>query len=208
VLPLNTYLVSPDLDGLIAVLDAVPHTTKSLLTLSRGDDTDTTSLYLELKVTWRRQSPSQTYEWNTILIEIPDLTFFPFAPRILAGHPLLPVELVLTIDVTPHMSHPDHTQYLVTYTFENPTSILLHVDIQLESSNECGFAGPKSFGLNLFAFTTYELKMVIIPIVAEWARLPRLVVVDEERKTTLEILRMSDDLKIEGQDLFIRVLAK
>jgi hypothetical protein len=76
------------LENLIVVLDTVPHTAKTVLTLTRAADTDTTVLHLDLAVTWRRQSSSQTYEWNTISIPIPELTFFPFAPRILAG-PLL-----------------------------------------------------------------------------------------------------------------------
>jgi hypothetical protein len=84
--------------------------------------------------------------------------------------------------------------------------VLLHIDAHFESSDECGFAGAKAFGVNLFAFTTYELKVIVIPIVAEWARLPRLqIVTDDERKMALEILRMTDDLKVEGQDLFLRV---
>jgi hypothetical protein len=82
----------------------------------------------------------------------------------------------------------------------------LHIDAHFESSDECGFAGAKTFGVNLFAFTTYELKVIVIPIVAVWARLPRLqIVTDDERKMALEILRMTDDLKVEGQDLFLRV---
>ena len=76
-------------DNLIVVLDTVPHTNKTVLTLTRANDTDTTVLQLDLVVTWRRQSSSQTYEWNTISIRIPELTFFPFAPRILAGTLLL-----------------------------------------------------------------------------------------------------------------------
>ena len=113
---------------------------------------------------------------------------------------------ILILDVAPHTSHSDHKQYLITYTFENPTSALLHIDAHFESSDECGFAGAKAFGVNLFAFTTYELKVIVIPIVAEWARLPRLqIMTDDERKMALEILRMTDDLKVEGQDLFLRV---
>ena len=77
--------------------------------------------------------------------------------------------------------------------------------MHLESSDECGFAGAKAFRVNLFAFTAYELKLIVLPIVAEWARLPRLVGMDDDRKRSLEILRMTDDLKIEGQDLFLRV---
>jgi len=73
------------LDNLIVVLNAVPHTGKMVLTLTRGNDIDTTVLQLNLVVTWRRQSSSQTYEWNTISMPIPELTFFPFVPRVLAG---------------------------------------------------------------------------------------------------------------------------
>ena len=114
----------------------------------------------------------------------------------------------MIIDVAPHISHSDHNQYLLSYSFENPTSTLLHIDVHFESSDECGFAGAKAFGINLFAFTTYELEVIVIPIVAEWARLPRLVVMDDERKMALEILRMTDDLKVEGQDLFLRIPTK
>ena len=73
------------LANLMVVLDAVPHTAETVLTLTRANDTDTTVLQLNLVVTWRRQSSSQTFEWNTISMPIPELTFFPFVPRILAG---------------------------------------------------------------------------------------------------------------------------
>jgi hypothetical protein len=56
-----------------------------MLALTRPEDTDITLLHLDLSVTWRRQSSSQAQDWNTITISVPELTFFPFAPRILAG---------------------------------------------------------------------------------------------------------------------------
>ena len=70
----------------MVVLDIVPHTAETLLTLTRGNDTDTTVLQVDLVVIWRRESLSETYEWNTLSIPVPELTFFPFAPRILAGN--------------------------------------------------------------------------------------------------------------------------
>jgi len=57
----------------------------------RPEDTDTTLLHLNLSVSWRRQSSSMT-ECNTLTIPVPELTFFPFAPRILSGLPLILVE--------------------------------------------------------------------------------------------------------------------
>jgi len=35
--------------------------------------------------------------------------------------------------------------------------------------------------------------------------LPRIFVLDDERKRYLEILRTTDDLKVEGQEMFVRV---
>jgi len=199
-------LVYDSQSNLKLVLDTLPHTAETLLTLTRVTDTDTTILQVNLLVTWRRKSPSDIYEWNTISIPVPELTFFPFAPRILAGDLRAFFIFFLIVDVvTPHTLHSDLKQYLVSYTFENPTPALLHIDVHFESSDESGFAGPKAFSVNLFAFTTHELKVIVIPVVAEWARLPRLVVMDDERKMPLEILRMTDELKVEGQDLFLRI---
>jgi hypothetical protein len=49
------------------------------------------------------------------------------------------------------------------------------------------------------------LKLIVIPVKEEWARLPQIVVFDSERKRMLELSRATDDLKIEGGDLFLRV---
>lgn len=73
---------------LIVVLDTTAHTAETRLSLTRPEDTEITLLHLNLSVTWRRQS-STTDDWNTLTIPVPELTFFPFAPRILAGPPLL-----------------------------------------------------------------------------------------------------------------------
>lgn len=79
------------------------------------------------------------------------------------------------------------------------------IDVHFESTVECGFSGPNSFRLTLLAFTSYELKLIVIPVKEEWARLPQIIVFDNERKRALELLRATDDLKIEGGDLFLRV---
>ena len=67
------------------VLDTAPHLAQTSLLLTRREDTEMTLFQLHLVVTWRRQSSSQCYEWNSISIPIPELTFFPFAPRVLAS---------------------------------------------------------------------------------------------------------------------------
>jgi hypothetical protein len=92
----------------------------------------------------------------------------------------------------------------VSYTFENPTSFLATIDVDFEPSRECGFAGPKCFRLNLLAFTAYEVKLIVLPIKDEWVKLPRLVALDEQKRL-LEVLRVTDELKIEGPDLFLRI---
>ena len=73
--------------NLITALDAAPHSAEISLILTRPENTDITLLYLDLVVTWRRKSSSQTHEWNIISIPVPELTFFPFVPRVLAGIP-------------------------------------------------------------------------------------------------------------------------
>ena len=67
------------------MLDTAPRTADTSLVLTRPEDTDITILHLDLAVTWRRQSSSLEHEWNTISIPIPELTFFPLVPRVLAG---------------------------------------------------------------------------------------------------------------------------
>src|SRR5437762_13914439 len=95
-------------------------------------------------------------------------------------------KLVLTVDVTPHSLYPEYPQYLITYTFENPTSALLGIDVHFESTIECGFSGPNSFRLSLLGFSSYQLKLIVIPVKEEWARLPQIIVFDSERKRMLE----------------------
>ena len=71
----------------MVVLDAAPHLAETNLIVTRRENTEITLLHLDLTVTWRRQSSSETHDWNTISIPVPELTFFPFAPRVLAGIP-------------------------------------------------------------------------------------------------------------------------
>ena len=185
---------------LILELDTVAHTAETRLSLVRAEDTDTTLLHLNLSVTWRRQS--STTDWNILTMPVPELTFFPFAPRILAGlSPYLSKHL--TADVTPYTLIPDHPQYLVTYPFENPTPTMLNLQIHLDISEDCAFAGPKLTRAGLLPFTSYVVKAIIFPIEGEWVKLPRLSAVDDERKRTLDVLRLTDELKIEGMDLFL-----
>jgi hypothetical protein len=69
------------------VLDTLSHHTETTLTLKRPIDTEANLLlHLNLSITWRRQSTTQKYEWNELIVPIPELSFFPFAPRILAGN--------------------------------------------------------------------------------------------------------------------------
>lgn len=113
--------------------------------------------------------------------------------------------IYLTVDVTPHVVQPDFPQYLVTYVFENPTPNMLRLEVHIESTEESAFAGQKLFRLGLLPFQTYEMKMIILPLKQDWVRLPRLTVLDEERKRMVDVLRMSDDLKNEGVDLLLKV---
>jgi len=107
--------------------------------------------------------------------------------------------------VTAINRHPGFAQNIVTYTFENPTSLLLNLDVHFESNDECAFSGLATFRLTLLAFSSYTLKVIVTPLKGEWAMLPRIFVLDDERKRYLEILRMTDDLKVEGQEMFVRV---
>jgi hypothetical protein len=81
---------------------------------------------------------------------------------------------------------------------------MLNLDIHLDSSEDCAFAGPKFSRVELLPFTSYVVKTIICPIEGEWVKLPRLSALDDDRKRTLEMLRLTDDLKIEGMDLFLR----
>ena len=76
-------------DGVI-VLETTAHTVDTTLVVSRPADSQATPLHLKLLVTWRRQGiMTLQYEWNTISVPIPELTFFPFAPRVLTGTSIL-----------------------------------------------------------------------------------------------------------------------
>ena len=99
---------------------------------------------------------------------------------------------------------PEYPQYLVTYSLENPCPTMLNLQIHLDSSEDCAFAGPKLTRASLLPFTLYVVKVIVAPIEGEWVKLPRLSALDEQRKRTLEVLRLTDDLKIEGMDLFLR----
>ena len=194
---------------LIEVLDSSPYTAKSLLTLSRVEDAELSTVQLELRVEWRRRSQSQTFEWNSTSIPIPELTFFPFMPRVLAGKKKsIQILTGLIQDVGPLNQDSAYPQFVMTYIIENPTPQMVQLDIRFESTDECGFSGLKSCGMSLLAFSSHEVKAIIIPLRTEWAKLPRLVVTDSERKRVLEILRVTDDLKIEGSDLFLRISSK
>jgi hypothetical protein len=113
--------------------------------------------------------------------------------------------LLSNVDVAPHSLHPDIPQYFVNYTFENPTSALLHLETHIESSDVCTFAGPKQVRVGLMPFTSHVMRLIVLPVGREWVRLPRLIAMDDERKTVLEVLRLSNDLKVEGPDLYLRV---
>jgi hypothetical protein len=78
----------------------------------------------------------------------------------------------------------------------------------MESSDACAFSGPKQIRITLLPFTSYEMKAIMLPLAQEgmeWIRLPRLTAIDEERKGVLELLRMKEDLKMEGLDLYLRL---
>ena len=77
--------------------------------------------------------------------------------------------------------------------------------MRFESNDECAFSGPSTFRLTLLAFSSHALKVIVTPLKGEWAMLPRIFVLDDERKRYLEILRTTDDLKVEGQEMFVRV---
>jgi hypothetical protein len=77
----------------------------------------------------------------------------------------------------------------------------------MESSEACGFAGARQIRTGLLPYTTYVLKVIVLPLEEGWIRLPRLTAVDDERKKVLEILRLTDELKVEGADLLLRVAA-
>jgi hypothetical protein len=71
---------------LITELHNVPHNAETKFVLTRPEGSEITDVRLDLSVKWRRKTPSSENEWNIITIPIPELTFFPFAPRILAGY--------------------------------------------------------------------------------------------------------------------------
>jgi hypothetical protein len=73
------------LGRLIVVLDTAGHAAETMLVVSRPEDSEATPLLLRLVVAWRRHGMELWHEWNTISIPIPELNFFPFAPRVLAG---------------------------------------------------------------------------------------------------------------------------
>jgi hypothetical protein len=77
-----------EIKQLTVVLDTVPHSAETSLVLTRRENTDISLLRLDFAIIWRRQSSSLMHEWNTIAIPIPELTFFPFMPRVLAGSPV------------------------------------------------------------------------------------------------------------------------
>jgi len=165
-----------------------------------------TLLNVSLCVEWRRHSTTQRYEWNEIIVPVPELTFFPFAPRILAGNNFCPV--ALTSDITGHSNGGNLPQYLSIYTIENPTSDVLNLEVLMESSDACAFSGPKQIRITLLPFSSYEMRAIILPLVhegMEWIKLPRLTVLDEDRKRSLEILRSKDNLRLEGPDLHFRM---
>ena len=78
-----------EIKQLTVVLDTAPHSAETSLVLSRPENTDISLLRLESAITWRRQSSSLLHEWNTISTPIPELTFLPFIPRVLAGSPFI-----------------------------------------------------------------------------------------------------------------------
>jgi hypothetical protein len=57
----------------------------------------------------------------------------------------------------------------------------------------------------LLPFTSDELKIIVIPLKEEWALLPKIYVMHNEKKKYLEVLRLTDDLKLEGSELVMRV---
>jgi hypothetical protein len=86
-------------------------------------------------------------------------------------------------------------------------STLLRLEIHMESSEACGFSGARQIRTGLLPFTSYVLKVIVLPLEEGWIRLPRLTALDDERKKVLEILRLTDELKVEGPDLLLRVPA-
>jgi trafficking protein particle complex subunit 11 len=100
--------------------------------------------------------------------------------------------------------------FLSIYTIENPTMDILNLDFLIESSDDCAFSGPRQVSITLMPFTSYDIKVIILPLAQEgleWTRLPRLTVIDEGRKRVLEMLKMKDYLKMEGPDLYLRMPA-
>jgi len=56
--------------------------------------------------------------------------------------------------------------------------------------------------------SSYDVKVIILPLVhegMEWIKLPRLTVLDEDRNRSLEVLRLKDNLRLEGPDLPFRM---
>lgn len=199
-----SFVYSSSIFCLIIVLSTKSHTVETALVITRREDTDISLLNLNLIINWRRQSSSQEYQWNSIPIPVPELTFFPFTPRVLAGFFKLE-RIFLRIDITPHSHHPDHEQYLLTYTFENPTSLMINLDIRIEDAIECCFAGRNSYHICLLPFTSDELKIIALPLKEEWAVLPKIHVMHIEKKKYLEVLRLTDNLKLEGSDLAMHI---
>jgi hypothetical protein len=87
-LPMTKLLVFSSDSTLITELDSAPHNAETKFVLTRPEGSEISDVRLDLSVKWRRKTPSSENEWNMITIPIPELTFFPFAPRILAGYPV------------------------------------------------------------------------------------------------------------------------
>ena len=54
-------------------------------------------------------------------------------------------------------------------------------------------------------FSSEEIKVIVLPVANEsWVKMPRLIAMDSDSKRVLEVLRLTDDLKVEGADLYLR----
>jgi hypothetical protein len=82
---------------------------------------------------------------------------------------------------------------------------MTNLDVHFEDTVECGFAGRNSYRICLLPFTSDELKIIVIPLKEELALLPKIYVMHNEKKKYLELLRLTEDLKLEGSDLVMCV---
>ena len=142
------------------------------------EDRGSSSVDMNLAVTWRRSDKSKAKESNskssdTTTIEIPRLPIPSSEPRVLAT-----AQISTTI--------PD--AYVLEYTLENPTMHFLTFDLAMEASEDFAFSGCKYGSMNLLPISRQTMRINVLPLVRDvWLR-PRLRIADRYFNKTLKVL--------------------